>query len=190
VVAFLDLLGIDRAVLVGHSMGSVIAQLVAVRRPEHVLGLVLVAAFAGYRGRPAIHELVDAVLKLEDPVDPKFVREFQESTVAHPVPAWYMGTVIAESLKLPARVWHAAFGRMLDLDDPPRSAITAPTLILWGDRDKYARRADQDALVAEISGARLTIHEGAGHALHWEDPLRFAHEVARFALSLRSAGGP
>jgi len=72
-----------------------------------------------------VQELVDAVLALTDPVDPNFVREFQESTIATTVPAWFLEAGIAESLKLPARVWHAAFSEMLALDRLPLSSIVA-----------------------------------------------------------------
>ena len=180
VVAFLDRLAIERAVIVGHSMGSIIGQLVAAGHPDRLRGLVLVGSFSGYRGKPAVQELVDAVLTLSDPVDPRFAREFQESTIARGVPPWFLESAIAESLKLPARVWHAAFREMLALDPPPRSSIVAPTLILWGDQDTITRRVDQDELMAGLRDARLTIYAGTGHALHWEEPVRFAADIAAF----------
>jgi non-heme chloroperoxidase len=42
---------------------------------------------------------------LEDPVSPEFVREFQESTIHHPVSEEFLAGLISESLKVPARVW-------------------------------------------------------------------------------------
>jgi pimeloyl-ACP methyl ester carboxylesterase len=57
-------------------------------------------------------------------------------------------------------------------------------VIVWGDRDTLCSRADQDALLAAIPGSRLITYAGAGHALHWEEPERFAAEVATFAASL------
>ena len=58
------------------------------------------AALAGYR--------VTAIDALVDPVNVDFVREFQLSCVNQPVPADFMERVIAESRKVPARVWKAA----------------------------------------------------------------------------------
>jgi pimeloyl-ACP methyl ester carboxylesterase len=108
------------------------------------------------------------------------VREFQESTIARGVPPWFLDNAIAESLKLPGRVWHAAFAQMLELDPPPLSRIVAPTLILWGERDAITRRVDQDELMAGLRDARLVVYEGTGHAIHWEEPARFAADVAAF----------
>ena len=184
VVDVLDGLEIERAVLVGHSMGSVISHLIAARQPQRVRGLVLVAAFPRYRGKPGMKELVDAVMQLTEPVDPRFAREFQESTIARPLPPGFLDMAVAESLKLPARVWHAVFGAMLKLDPPPLESVVAPTLMIWGDRDAIVTRADQDELMARIRGARLIVYEGTGHALHWEEPARFAADVTAFVRSL------
>jgi pimeloyl-ACP methyl ester carboxylesterase len=43
---------------------------------------------------------------------------------------------------------------------------------------------DEDALLAAIPGSRLTVYETAGHALHWEEPARFAADLAAFAASV------
>ncbi len=66
--------------------------------------------------------------------------------------------------------------------------IKAPTLILWGTRDVLCPRADQEALLVEIAGARLIVYRGAGHGLHWEEPERFAADVASFAKNFAVPG--
>lgn len=67
------------------------------------------------------------------------------STITLPLPPDFLETLIEESCKVPARVWQATFRGLLEADVPPESgAITAPTLILWG--DELARRGDQEAL--------------------------------------------
>ena len=125
---------------------------------------------------------------MADPVDPGFVRAFQESTLARPVAPGFLDMVVGESLKLPAHVWRAAFrDAVLAADDTAAlGRVTAPTLLLCGDRDGLALDAQQ-ALADGIAGARRMTYLGAGHALHWEEPARFAADVAGFAIRLTGA---
>jgi pimeloyl-ACP methyl ester carboxylesterase len=184
--AFADAVGLASAAVVGHSMGSTNAQRFAIDYPERTLGLVLAGSFATYRGNPAVVEFWEsAVSPLTDPIDPGFVREFQESTLAKPVPRAFFDTAVRESLKVPARVWRAAFEGSLEDDFVDQlDQINAPTLILWGARDHYCPRRDQDALLTAIAGSRLVVYEDAGHALHWEEPERFAADLVAFVGSL------
>jgi pimeloyl-ACP methyl ester carboxylesterase len=165
-------------------MGGTNAQRAAIDHPARVRGLVLAGSFAGYRDKPEMVEFARAVAALSDPIDPAFVREFQAATLARPVAPAFLDLVVRESLKLPARVWHATFAAFLDDECTAElGRITASTLVLWGSRDAFASRADQDALLAAIPGARLIVYEGAGHALHWEEPKRFAADVEAFAAA-------
>lgn len=191
VAAFLDAVDIERAVIVGHSMGSYVAQRFALDFPERTLGVVLAGAFVGFAGNDAVQEFTEFVMTLEDPVDPAVAREFQESTIAQPVAPGLIDTATAETRKLPARVWKSAFQGMAEADfaaDLPR--ISAPTLIIWGDQDSFMPRADQDELAASIPNSELAIWEGAGHSMHWEEPERFAIDVERFAESCASRPQP
>lgn len=166
------------------------AQRFAIDYPERTLGIALVGAFSALYDKPDLQELWQAVAELRDPVDPGFVREFQESTATQPVPAEFMEAVIAESRKVPARVWQATLKGLRDAEATTEAGtITAPTLILWGDRDALCSRRDQEALVAAISGARLVILQGTGHAVHWEQPERVAAELAAFVGTGREGVG-
>jgi len=187
VAALLDAIGLERVVIMGHSMGSTVAQRFALDFPDRTLGVVLEGSAASWRGKPVVLELWEAVAGLTDPVDPEFVRAFQLSTMAQPVDPDYVDTVVEESLRVPARVWQAALGELkeTDLSDQLR-AITAPALILWGDQDEVAGWGDQIALRDAIPGARHVTYTGAGHALHWEEPARFAADVAGFAVGIVS----
>ena len=178
----MHLLGIDAAVVAGHSMGSQVAQRFAIDHPRRTLGLVLLGAFTTLRGNPEVEALWDeAVAALDDPVDPAFVREFQQSTLAKPVPPAFFATILAESLKVPAHVWRAALRGQLDEDVGPELAtISAPTLVLWGEKDGIAGRSQQDLIAAGIPGADLISYAGAGHGLHWEEPHRAAADIAAF----------
>jgi non-heme chloroperoxidase len=169
----------EPAVVVGHSMGSQVAQHLAIHRPDRVRGLVLIGGFTTLWDNPAIEELWHAVADLPDPVAPDFVRAFQESTLARPVPAAFLDMVVRESLKLPARIWRAALAGQMAADTGTDLArIAVPTLLLWGDRDAVVPHAMQQALLRGIPGARLKVLPGAGHAPHWEDPVGVAAEIA------------
>ena len=182
---FLDALGIASAVIVGHSMGSTHALRFAIDYPKRASALVLAGCFATYAGNANLVEFWrSTIAPLTDPVDPALAREFQESTLAQPVPPAFLDMVVAESLKLPARVWRAVFERFYDDDFADElEAIRAPVLLLWGDRDALVPWPDQAALLARLLRARLRVYRGVGHALHWEAPQRFAADVAAFARS-------
>jgi len=186
--AFTDALGLGPAVIAGHSMGATIAQRFAIDHPGRTLGLVLVGSLTTWQGHPDFVELWDSVVStLTDPIDPGFVREFQESTLAQPVPPAFLETVVRESLKLPARVWKAVLLEgLLEADfSEELGKIKAPTLVVWGDRDSLTR-GGQEALTAAIAGSRLLVYPGAGHALHWEEPDRFAADLVAFTETLVS----
>lgn len=181
VIAFMDHEGIAEATIVGHSMGSVIAQRVAIDHPERVENLVLVGSAAN-AGNEGILGFLDFVLAtVSDPLDPEFVLGFQASTLANPVPAEFLERVVAESLKVPAFVWHAALAGLAQSDTTSELAgITAPTLIVWGDQDTIFFESDQQALDAGIPDSTLLVYEGVGHGVHWEDPDRFTADLVDF----------
>jgi non-heme chloroperoxidase len=182
--SFMDVLGIEAAVIVGHSMGSSIAQRFAIDFPSRTIGLVLAGSYSTTKGNPGVEELVGAISALADPVDPDFVRSFQESTLAQPISPEFLNTIIIESLKLPARVWKAVAASLARDDHSERlREIRVPTLIVWGDRDEFFPRAEQFTLRAAIPHARFLVYPAAGHAVHWEEPDRFAADVAAFVTS-------
>lgn len=189
VAAFMDVHGLPAAVITGHSMGSAVAARFALDHPGRTLGLVLAGAFRSLPDHPAPRELWDVVAKMDDPVDPEFVRGFQSGTLARPVPPAFLETVVQESLKLPTRVWKAVVACILQDDpSPDLGRIRAPTLLVWGDRDAIVPRDDQEAQLAAIAGSRLLVYEGAGHGLHWEEPGRFASDLVTFVQEVAGPG--
>ena len=186
VAAFLDSQDLESAVIAGHSMGSTVALRFARDYPERTRGLFPMAAFARFRTNPDVVGFWEQVVRhLTDPIDPTVAREFQESTLAQPIPPAFLETVIAESLKVPARVWREAYAGLLEDEHATRlGGIGAPTLLFWGDQDTFARRPDQEFLLASIAGSRLAVYRGAGHAFHWEEPARFAADLVEFVEGL------
>ena len=180
VLAFMDAKGIRRATVVGHSLGGFVAQQVAIQAPDRIERLVIVASGPDVRMVNGVAELEAAVLGLADPVPVEFIREFQASTIHVPVPPEFYERVVAESTKLPARVWHALLKGMVDATPADLSAARFPTLLLWGDKDAVFPRATQDDLQARIPGARLLVFPETGHAVHWERPEQFAEDLRDF----------
>ncbi|HEX6657259.1 MAG TPA: alpha/beta hydrolase [Ilumatobacter sp.] len=183
VIALCDALGIERAVFVGHSLGTLVSQRIAERRPDLVRGLVLIGAFAEIPA-DVVAELRTIVAGFVDPMDEEFVREFQASTLAAPVPEELFETIVAESMRAPAAVWRATVaGFRADRNHGP-SGITAPALLIWGDQDGLARRDQQERLLTELSVARLEEYRDSGHSPNWEQPARVAGDIAEFVAQL------
>ena len=188
VIAFMDAVQLPAAVIVGHSMGSMVAQHLAADHPDRVAGLVLMGAFATIHGDPGVQKFYDTVIDtLTDPIDPAVARDFQVSTLAHEIPAEQLEMFVNESRKVPARVWKSLFKGFLDTPSfyDRLATFDAPTMLVWGDRDTYVSHADQEALRAAIARARLVVYQDAGHALHWENPDRFAKDLVSFIYERR-----
>lgn len=184
-VALLDALGLDRAVLVGHSSSTLTARLVAAEHPERVAGLVLVGSPLTLAGYPGAAEMARSMDGLEDPVPEEFVRQFTAPTVVSPLPASYAAMALAENLKVPARVWRESFLALLAHDGARGlDRICAPTLLVWGDADQIIGRADQDGLLAALPSASLRVYPGVGHSPHLEDPDRFVADLVEFVDAL------
>ena len=181
VVDFMDAMKIKKAVIAGHSMGSVIAQKFAIDHADRTRGIVLVGSFAGFANNEAIQGFRQVLDTLNDPIEETFARGFQESTLAHPVPETFLHVVVQESLKVPSRVWKSIGYALFSSDyTNDLKKVTIPALIAWGDKDVFSPRKDQDALATTLPNARLLVYTGTGHALHWEEPEKFAHDLIAF----------
>lgn len=181
--ALLDAAGAGAVTVVGHSMGSFVALALALAEPAQVKRLVLVGASA--RGATAaVQEMAREVASLSDPVPEAFVRAFQESCLHRPIPARALEAAIAASRKLPARLWRALCDGFLAFDVRDQlSRIACPTLVLWGAHDAIFGRDEQETLVTALPAATLRVYEESGHAPTWEEPERFARDVAEFVAA-------
>jgi pimeloyl-ACP methyl ester carboxylesterase len=188
--AFLDAVAIERATIVGHSLGSFIARRVAMACPERVARLVLIGS-AMSPVNQVTREVRTSLQSLADPVPAAFAREFQASTAHLPLPDDFFDTIVAESLKLPARLWREVFDSLLDFDDMGQlERIVAPTLLIWGERDALFPREDQDRLAAAIPDVRLRVYPETGHCPNWERPELVASDLVTFMqeTSVRPTG--
>ena len=180
VIAFMDAMNLKQATIVGHSMGSFVAQHVAAEAPQRVTKLVLVASATTVRNNTVV-DLQSEINALSDTVPESFARDFQVSTIFHPLEQDFLQAVVKESLKTPARVWREVMAEMLAPEaNVELKKIKTPTLILWGDKESVFPRSEQDLLVGALRNSVLKIYPDTGHALHWERPERFAKDLQEF----------
>jgi pimeloyl-ACP methyl ester carboxylesterase len=180
-VAFLDAVGIQRVTLVGHSGSAFTARRVAVTHPERVARLILSGSPAGSLPERVAAGLQAATRALADPVPADFVRDFQAGATHVPLPETFLEGLVAESGKLPARVWRDAADGLATFDDSAElGRIATPTLLVWGDRDGLLPPEEQERLAAAIPGARSQVYPETGHSPHWERPERFAADLDAF----------
>jgi pimeloyl-ACP methyl ester carboxylesterase len=182
IVPFLDALNIEQAVLVGHSGSGLVVRRAALDSPERVAGLVLEASPVTLCGHAGLEAFVrSTVSKLQDPIDLDLVRSFVVDTSSEQISLAHLERLVVEVVKVPARVWRETFVELLRYDDSMElEQIAPPTLLIWGDADVTVGRKDQHVLLSRIPRAQLLVYQGIGHTPRWEDPTRFATDVAAF----------
>lgn len=168
VLLLMDALGIPTAAIVGHSMGSFVAQSVAARAPQRLSAMVLVGS-APVIDNDVVRGLRETIASLTDPVDGEFVRSFQYGTIALPVPGEFMNAAIDNSRRMPARVWKEVFDGFLAYR-PPAHPPAVRALVMGGKKDAVFSAAEQAELARMLPGARLQLFDEVGHAPHWEQP--------------------
>jgi non-heme chloroperoxidase len=186
-VGLLDALGVDRATVVGHSMGSLVAQTMALEHPSRVTRMFLVDSATTFE-TPDMRLFAQEVAELRDPVPHQVALDFQQSTIHRPIPEELLETFVGESLKVPAHVWQQALAGVLAFRSEGFLArLGVPTLVVWGDHDAIVGRSEQERLRAGLRGSTLHIFEDTGHAPHWEQPQRFVDALRTFLGSERRA---
>jgi pimeloyl-ACP methyl ester carboxylesterase len=180
--------GIGRAHVLGHSMGGFVAQTLALRRPELVDRLVLVATSPGGPERHRQPEETTRAWAAARDLPPE---EFARATwplswqrgwpEAHPAEYEELFRARLE-FPTPPECWLAQYQACVAFDEQGVAAeeIRAPTLVLHGDDDRIVPYANGEQLARRIPGARLETFAGHGHLLPLEDPTRFDGVVLEF----------
>lgn len=184
--AFAQALGLPPLIVVGHSMSTANAMRLALDHPALVRGLVAAGAFAGFADKADLVNFVATeIAPLADPIPRALAQAFQQDTLARPVAPGLLDAAVDESLRVPARVWREAFAELLADDfSAELQHIDVPTLLVQGAADAFVPAADTERLLRQLPRARASVWAGAGHAMHWEEPARFAAELLRFVRAL------
>ena len=169
--ALLDALGGEPAHALGFSDGAESALLLAATRPDLVRSVVA----WGVSGVIS-HAMIEDVAPWLTPADwvethPKWAREIATEHGPEQVLTMPQGWARA------ANAIYAAGGNICLVE---AANIHCPVLLLNGVREVNNRPQDVMALSARIPDARLRFVEGAGHAVHWDQPERMANAVRQF----------
>ena len=171
---FLDAMGVAKADVIGHSLGSMTAQLLAAQHPEKVDHLVLISSTTAIGGGPGSW-LWDNVTKLTAPIDPN--SQFMKDWYANPNPVDedYITRERTESAAVPLHVWNGVlWGTVVNDLTLIAPLVKAPVLVLWGDQDGLFDLSHQEKLEKAYPEADFEIFKGAGHNMFWEFPEKAA----------------
>lgn len=194
-VALMDQLGVEKAVLVGHSAGGTIALLTALSHPERVEALVLEdAAIYETGGTPTWLRpfLVKPCMGRLGPILVRTITLWGESVIRR---AWDDPDKITVELisgykkPLQAAKWDRALWQFLlashPLDLEERlDEVSVPTLVITGERDRFVPTRSSERLARELPQAQLVVVPDCGHVPHEECAELFLRAVTDFMADL------
>ena len=184
VAQMLSKLGLPSFWLIGHSMGGMLAQIIAAKPGNHCRGLVLSCTHKG-RARPDNEPLSEDVL---DRVEQRSRLNDQDYGALR-IGKMLSGTPssdirdflvsIAGAIRVEGIKWGGAAIQYLDTTDYLQD-VTAPILILSADQDIVVKPTSLAALIADLPEAQHVELQGVGHAPYCEDADTFNGLVEQF----------
>jgi len=192
--ADLDALGIERAVVLGHSIGGMVAQELAATSPHCVRALILSATTAVFGSRDGSfqREFVKARL---GPLDAgRTMAQMAAQAAPRLVGSAAAPEAAPELVRLTSEVpevtFRAAIRCLVTFDRRADLArISVPTLLIAGEEDTNAPLKTMTRMAEVVPGARLEVLRGIGHLAPLECPDRYADIVRRFLAELPAEGG-
>ncbi len=185
-VAFLDHLKIGRVHVVGHSMGGTFGLELALRYPDRVRSLTLVAP--GVEGAPTPPEAMARFME--------GLKRYQTEGIAGWRASWLSDPLFAQANAKPdlrrqvaAMVEAFQFEALMKVRPAPPSKpsqldrleqVKTPTLVLIGAGDQPHVRSASETAAKKIPGAKIIIYSAAGHMLSMEEPKKFNRDLEAF----------
>ena len=182
----LDALHIATADVMGHSLGSMITQVLAEEWPQRVRKVVFVSSTAGPRvgstPRKPAFDYAAEIRKLKEPIDPDspFMIAWWDSP--KPVNPDFIRRQRRDAANIPLAVWLAVLDQGANSADLQRNLpkLKAPALLIWGSDDPIMEEEVRQTLREGLPGAAVKVFEGLGHNPFWEDPEAVAQVVNKF----------
>ena len=187
--ALLDARGVERAILVGHSMGGMVAQEFVARRPDRVAALVLYAtspAFGGPAGDWQRRFLAERLRPLDDGKTPADIApELIGAMTGDGADPRGVARAIACMSAVPVATYRAALHCLVAFDRRESlGTIRCPTLALAGERDRVASPAVVERMAQAIPTATYRMLAGVGHLANLEQPALFEAALGDFLDTL------
>ena len=168
----LDEAGIDRAHVLGASLGGMIAQELAVAAPERVDRLILCCTTPGGPTTVPMPEVTMRLFAEAPSLAPEVaLRRFIENALGEDPPAELVDDLFARRVANPPDPagWQAQAAAGITFQGVD-GEIDAPTLIVAGTADNVVDYRNAEVLAARLPGARVELLAGAGHLFFWEQP--------------------
>jgi pimeloyl-ACP methyl ester carboxylesterase len=178
----LDEAEVNRAHVLGASLGGMIAQEVAVAAPARVDRLVLCCTTPGGAASVPMPEVTIRLFQEAPSLAPEVaLRQFVANALGSQAPEELVDELFARRVASPPdpagwQAQAAAGTTFPGVDDE----IAAPTLILQGTEDNVVDQRNAQVLADRIDGARVELFHGSGHLFFWEQPDDVVRIVVRF----------
>jgi pimeloyl-ACP methyl ester carboxylesterase len=163
ILRWMDMIGLDSASIVGHSMGGYIAAELAAIAPNRIKRLILVDAVAVAMHRSFLQAVAGLLEALPEMPFDFFPVLFRDAYRAGPVTL----------LRAVFEILHADIGAKL-------KGIQADTLIIWGESDRVLPLEIGQNVHKRLPSARFLVVERAGHVPMWDRPEQFNQAVLDF----------
>jgi 3-oxoadipate enol-lactonase len=178
----LDEAGIERAHVLGASLGGMIAQEVAAGTPARVDKLVLCCTTPGGAATVPMPDVTAQLAAEAATLAPEVaLRRFVENALAADASAELIQELFDRRVANPPDPagWQAQAAAGLGFTGTD-GAIDAPTLIVTGTEDNVVDPRNSDVLAERIQGAEVQRIDNAGHLFFWEQPAAFVRIVSEF----------